>query len=516
MDNNVGQFLSRRAALSPHLEGLIDADTGRRFTFREWNLRSNRTANALTGLGIGAGDRVALLVMNGVEFTESFFAIAKLGAVCVPLNLRLTPAELSYILRDSGSTTLLYSAELAPVAAALQAMGGGAEGTPLERFVGVGLEEAPDWALSYEALQAAASEAEPPLGGAEDDVLYIMYTSGTTGLPKGAVHTHNTATWGVLTIAATTDSRKGDRYLLALPLFHVGALTPLTANVYGAVTNVVMRTFDPQRAWQLIQEEQITIMLKVPATLNFMLQVYDPEKYTHDQLRYCWSGAAPLPVSLIEAYAKLGIPVHQVYGLTETCGPACLITGDDALRKAGSTGPAFFHTEVRVVDDEGGDVAPGEFGEVIIRGKHIMKEYWNQPEATAEAIRDGWFYSGDGATVDADGFVYIQDRIKDMIISGGENVYPAEVEAVLMQHPAIVEAAVIGHESARWGESPVAVVVRKDESLDAAAVLAFAGERLARFKQPVSVEFVDVVPRNPAGKILKRVLREQFPGPAAE
>ena len=516
MDNNVGRFLTRRAALSPHQDGLIDADTGRRFSFREWNARSNRTANALTGLGVRPGDRVAMLVMNSVEFTETFFAIAKLGAVCVPLNLRLTPSELAYILRDSGAETLLFSAELAPVATALHGMEGGDEGTSVGRWIGIGLPERPEWARSYEELQSAASDAEPAIGAAEDDLLYIMYTSGTTGLPKGAVHTHNTATWGVLTIQATSDFRHGDRYLLSLPLFHVGALTPMTANVVGAVTNVVMRTFDPQRAWQLIQDERITIMLKVPAMLNFMLQVYDPAKIKHPDLRFCWSGAAPLPVALIEAYAKIGIPVHQVYGLTETCGPACLITGDDALTKAGSTGPAFFHTEVRVVGEDGNDVAPGEFGEVAIRGKHIMKEYWHQPQATAESIRDGWFYSGDGATIDEDGFLYIQDRIKDMIISGGENVYPAEVEGVLMQHPGIVDVAVIGQASAKWGESGLAIVRRKDEALDEAAVLAFVSDKLARYKQPVAVQFVDEVPRNPSGKILKRVLREQFPGPAAE
>lgn len=516
MDNNVGQFLTRRAALSPNLDGLIDADTNRRFSFREWNLRSNRTANALKDLGIKPGDRVALLVMNSVEYAESFFAIAKIGAVCVPLNLRLTPAELGYILRDSGSTTLIYSAELVPVIEALQAAGSGDEGTPVERWIGIALPERPDGVLSYEALHETASEEEPPVGASEDDVLYIMYTSGTTGLPKGAVHTHNTAAWGVITIGATSDSRQGDRFLLSLPLFHVGALTPLTANVWGAVTSVVMRTFDPQRAWQLITTEQITIMLKVPAMLNFMLQVYDPEKHKHPNLRFCWSGAAPLPVALIEAYAEIGIPVHQIYGLTETCGPACVITGENALRKAGSTGPAFYHTEVRVVSDDGEDVESGEYGEVIIRGKHIMREYWNQPEETAESIKDGWFYSGDGATIDDEGYIYIQDRIKDMIISGGENVYPAEIEGVLIQHPEIVEAAVIGQPSAKWGESPVAIVVREGVELDEGSVLDFVSDKLARYKQPVAVEFIGEVPRNPSGKILKRVLREQFPGPAKE
>jgi len=229
------------------------------------------------------------------------------------------------------------------------------------------------------------------------------------------------------------------------------------------------------------------------------------------------SGAAPVPPALIERYAALGIEVHQVYGLTETCGPACLISPEAALAKVGSTGPAFFHTDVRVVDEAGRDVEPGAVGEVLVRGAHIMTGYWNRPDATAETIRDGWLHTGDLATVDKEGFVFIQDRKKDMIITGGENVYPAEVEAVLARHPDVLECAVIGLPSARWGESAAAVVVAKaGASLDAAQVLAFCQGKLARYKQPRVVEFVDQIPRNPTGKVLKRVLRERFPGPAPE
>ncbi len=517
MLNNIGLFLAKRASLSPNMEGFVDADTGRRFTFREWNERCNQTAHMLTEVGVKPGDRVALLLMNSVEYAETFFAIAKLGAVCVPLNWRLTPEELSFILRDAGATTLFFGGEFNGPVEDLRNRGGGDDGTKIETWIHVGAEgDRPSWALSYESLQGAASNEEPELGGAEDDVLYIMYTSGTTGLPKGAVHTHNTSTWGVLTINATADIRVGDRYLMALPLFHVGSLTPLTANVHAGATSVVMRAFDPTRAWQLINDEKISVMLKVPAMLTSMLQVYEEGKYDHERVRFCWSGAAPVPVSLIEDYEKLGIEIHQVYGLTETCGPACVIGSEDAISRAGSTGQGFFHTDVKVVDDSGKDVMPGESGEVIVRGKHIMKEYWNNPQATAETIRDGWLYTGDVATIDADGFITIRDRIKDMIISGGENVYPAEVESVLARHPDIVEAAVIGQESAKWGESAVAIVVRSDEELSAADVLDFCKDKLARFKQPVLVHFVDEVPRNPSGKILKRILREQFPGPAPQ
>jgi acyl-CoA synthetase (AMP-forming)/AMP-acid ligase II len=314
----------------------------------------------------------------------------------------------------------------------------------------------------------------------------------------------------------TADTRYADRYLVSLPLFHVGALTPITGNVHRGLTNVVLRAFDPGETWELIASEKITVMLAVPAMLNFMLQVPQKDTADYSTLRWCMSGAAPVPVSLIEAYAELGIEIHQVYGLTETCGPACLISPEDALAKAGSTGKAFFHTEVRVVDPDGVEVAPGEVGEVIIAGRHIMKGYWNRPEATAEAIRDGWLYSGDLAAIDKEGFVYIQDRKKDMIISGGENVYPAEIENVILTHPGVREVAVIGQPSDKWGESPLAVVVRSDPDLAAQDVRAHCDGKLARFKQPRAVEFVDEIPRNPTGKVLKRLLRERFPGPAAE
>ncbi len=516
MKNNVGLFLTKRAHLSPDVEGFIDCDTGRRFTYAEYNARANRTANALLALGVSKGDRVALLQMNSVEYMESFFGIAKIGAVCVPLNWRLVADELAFILRDSGATTLVFGSEFQEAAAELQTRGKGESGTHLERFVFCGRSDKPDWALDYDALQAEASDAEPEVTAADDDELYIMYTSGTTGLPKGAVHTHDSAAWGVLTINATSDQHLGDRYLVCLPLFHVGALTPCTALVHRGATAVVMRAFDPQRAWTLIAEEKVTTGLKVPAMLNFMLQVYDPEHCKHEHLRWLMTGAAPVPVSLIEAYADLGIEIHQVYGLTETCGPACLIGSDDALAKAGSTGKAFFHTDVRVVDENDVDVQPGEAGEVIIRGRHVMKEYWHRPEDTAQAIRNGWFYSGDVAKIDAEGFVYIQDRIKDMYISGGENVYPAEVEGVLMTHDKILEAAVIGISSEKWGEVGAAILVKSDDSATEDEILDYCQDKLARFKQPAKVYFIDEIPRNPSGKILKRVLREQFPEPAAQ
>jgi O-succinylbenzoate-CoA ligase len=515
MKTNIGLFLSKRAHLNPELDAFVDAHSGRRFSYGELNRRSNRSADFLKRLGVGRGDRVALLLMNSPEFLETFFAAAKIGAVAVPLNWRLVPDELSFILMDSGAKLLVYGGEFSQQVADLH--GRGSEGTSVAEWVHVGdAETRGDFSRDSDALQADASPEEPQVEAADDDLLYIMYTSGTTGLPKGAVHTHASAAWAVITIAATADVRFKDRYLVALPLFHVGALTPVTGNIYGGVTNVVMRAFDPVSAWKLIEDEKITVGLAVPAMLNFLRQARDANPVDHSTLRWIMSGAAPVPVTLIEAYDQMGIEIHQVYGLTETCGPACLISPDEAIAKAGSTGKAFFHTDVRVVREDGSDVDPGETGEVIIRGRHIMKEYWNRPEATAEAIRDGWLYSGDVATMDKDGFVTIQDRTKDMIISGGENVYPAEIENVILSHPKVSEVAVIGQPSEKWGESPLAVVVRADDSLRADEVLDHCNGKLARFKLPKAVEFIDEIPRNPTGKVLKRVLREQFPGPARD
>ncbi len=297
-------------------------------------------------------------------------------------------------------------------------------------------------------------------------------------------------------------------------MFQVGALTPLTINVYRGATSIVMRSIDPAVTWELIEREKVTVGLAVPAMLNALLQVPNFERFDRSSWRWCWSGAAPVPESMIEAYAKLGIEIHQIYGLTETCGPACLLDAENALKKIGSCGKAFFHTDIRVVNPDGGDCGPDEPGEVLVRGPHVMTEYWNRPEATAETLVDGWLHTGAIARMDDAGFVYIQDRIKDMIISGGENVYPAEIENLLQMHPQITEAAVIGQESEKWGESPFAIVVRSDEALTEGDVLEYCNGRLARFKQPRAVAFVEEIPRNPSGKILKVILREQFPGPA--
>lgn len=511
MKTNIGELLSRRAALNGTRTAYVDSASGQRIDFTELDERCDGVANGLLQAGVKTGDRVALLMNNSAEFIESYFAIAKIGAVVVPLNWRLVADELEFIIKDSGAETLIYGDDFVELATELYSRG---DKTDITRWYQVAEGDGENsFSADYTKLRDADRSACGAIGG-DDDMLYIMYTSGTTGLPKGVVHTHNTTMWALLTIGVSVDARDGDVYLAALPLFHVGALTPITLNVYRGATSIVMREFNPVRAWELIQEEKVTTGLLVPAMLNFMIQVPDIDRFDYSSVRYFQSGASPLPTSLIQQYVDIGIEVHQIYGLTESCGPACVIDAEFAIKKIGSTGRAFFHTDVRISRPDGSDCDPGEQGEVWVRGEHVMKEYWNRPDATAETLVDGWLSTGDVASMDEDGFVYIQDRIKDMIISGGENVYPAEIENVILGHPAVAEVAVIGQPSERWGESPFAVVVTKEEATEA-DILNFCDGKLARFKMPKGAAFVDTIPRNPSGKVLKRILREQFPGPAA-
>ncbi len=508
MRSNIGHILTKRALMNPENEALYDVAAGRRFTYAELNDRTNQVVNAVSPF-VGKGDRVALLMMNSHEFISAFFAIAKLGAVVVPLNWRLVPDELEFILKDSGSTVLFYGEEFLASVSELHARG---DKTDVKHWIHTGSTASkPDFAHEFNTLVDPAPTTEPEITAFDDDMLYIMYTSGTTGLPKGVMHTHTTQMEALVTLNATSDFCIGDRYLNPMPLFHVGALTPAIVAAYRGLAHVLMRMFDPVKTWELVRDEKITNALLVPAMLGACRMVYDPASHDHSTLRWFLSGAAPVPKALIEAYAAMGIEIHQVYGLTETCGPACLTTPEDALRKAGSTGKAFFHTDVMIVRPDGTECDVDEPGEVIIRGGHIMTGYWNRPDATAEAIRNGWFHSGDVATRDDEGFIWIQDRLKDMIISGGENIYPAELENVILGHPGVADVAVIGVPHDKWGETPLAVVVKKDDSVDEASVLAHCDGKLARFKMPTAVRFIDAIPRNASGKALKRDLRIQFP-----
>ena len=508
---NLGDVLAKRAMRNPDIEALVDTTSGRRMTYAELDRAVNRTAHALDDLGVRIGDRVGLLLMNCTEFIEVYYGAAKIGGVVVLMNWRLVADELEHLLRDSGATVLVFGAEFTPVVAELRDRAT----TEVQCWVCVGANE-PDFASSYEALTAVCPPSAPDIRAGDDDVLCLCYSSGTTGRPKGAMLTHAGQLWGVLSTSASADDfHLRDRYLCVMPLFHLGGINPMETALYAGSTVVLMRLFDASTTWEVIARERITSGLVVPSMLNALLTAYNSSIHDHSSLRYFWVAGAPCPVVLIEQCFAKGIGLLQSYGLTEAGGPGTMLGGDDALRKIGSSGKAYLFTETRVVRPDDTQCDPNERGEIVIRARHLMKGYWNNPDATETAIVDGWLHTGDVAVTDEDGFVTVQDRIKDMIISGGENIYPAELENVILGHPHVREVAVISQPSPRWGESPLAVVVRTNDSLSADALLAWCDGKVARYKLPRAIEFIDEIPRNPTGKALKRILRDRFPGPAS-
>jgi len=514
MQTNIGLLLKKRAEISPQREAFVEFERGRRFTFHSLNARANRVANALLGMGVAPGDRVAVLLKNSIEFVETYFAVAKIGAVLVPVNWRLVAAEIGYILDDSGSGTLVFDSDFDATVADIQNTGAAVENWLRRDNAATSTTPA---AHDYDTVVAAADDAEPPIGAWEEDNLFIMYTSGTTGHPKGAVHSHDGMLWSQLTSMSTSDMRGDDRFLLPLPMFHVGCLNPASLLVHRGATGVIMRELDIGALLRCIEQEKITIFMAVPALLQFMLSAPERQQHNLSSVRWIATGAAPVPVSLLHALEALGIRVFQAYGLTESCGPGTLLLHEDAAEKAGSCGRPQMHTEAKIVDDEGNTIPPGsaQAGELLLAGRHMMKGYWNRPEATAETLVDGWLHTGDICTWDDAGFITICDRKKDMIISGGENIYPAELENVLAACPEVQEAAVIGVPSRKWGETPLAIVVpAPGASPTADSLRRFCREHLAGYKVPQLYELVDSLPRNPSGKLLKPLLREQFPGPA--
>jgi len=501
MNVNIGEFMARRALLTPHREGLVCE--GVRRSFKELNERANRFADAMLRLGVEPGDRVAMLALNEPEYFDMLFGLGKIGAMLVPVNYRLAGPEIAFILSDCEARVLVFGKEYTDTVETIRTE------IPVKEFVAIS-DDAPAWASSYETMIGGSSDQEPEIRGGDDDTLTILYTSGTTGRPKGAELSHAYYFWSSVNLMATLGVQIGDSSLVALPLFHIGGLAGPPWFVYQGVKTVLLRSLDPKRFLELLGEEKVTGFGSVPALLDFLKLVPDFEKYDWSSVKVILVYAAPVPVSLIQEYAEAGIEVRQLYGLTEN-NTGSVLGAEDAVARAGSCGKPFFHTEVRVVDDDGRDVGPEEKGEVLLRAPNTMKGYWNRPKDTAEALRDGWLHTGDIAKMDEDGYLYIMDRKKDMIISGGENIYPAEIEDSLRRHPKIIDVAVIGYPDEKWGESVKAIaVLEKGEKLTEKELIDWCQGKIGRFKIPKKVIFTDSIPRTPTGKILKRLLREDF------
>ncbi len=506
---HAADLLTRRAALTPDRAALVDVYTGITYTYGELNARANRLANWLRGLGVEKGDRISILAHNCIHYVDLLYGLAKIGAVLAPLNWRLTARELAYIVGDCTPKVLICGSEFADLLAEIRC--------ELDLPMIVSIEEARiDGALSYEAGVAAASDAEPerpPLTG--EDICCILYTSGTTGRPKGAMIPHRQVLWNCINTVVSWGLGADDVSPVMTPMFHAGGLFIfLTPLFYVGGKIVLARSFNSEDSLALIQRERCTVVLGVPTLFQMWLNSPSFAMADFSHVRFFVSGGAPCPLSLIEAWrAAKGGYLRQGYGLTEVGVNCFTMTNEESERKMGSVGKPIFHSQMRIVDEDGRDMRRGETGELVIRGPHVCAGYWGNPAATRLALRDGWFHTGDMARQDADGFFYIAGRYKDMIISGGENIYAAEVETVFLEHPAVREAALIGLPDAKWGEVGLMVVVPHSEQVATAEELIdFCRHRLARYKAPKRVIFADSLPYSPYGKVMKAELRARYGG----
>lgn len=507
--------LGERARLTPEAPALVVVDPPLRLSYAELDRRAIRCALAWSRLGVGRGDRVAILAHNRVEMLDAFFAAGKSGVILVPLGTRLTPHELAPILADAGAGVVIYDGALAETVGALRGL---APAVPT--WVALDAPQSP-LDPSYAALVAASDpDAFVPARCAPEDVYCLLYTSGTTGTPKGVMIPHRQVAWNGYNTVCSWQLRADDVTPIFTPLYHAGGLMAFLVPVVTVGGTVVLhRGFDAAEIWATVERERCTVALGVPTIWKLLAEA--PEFATADlrSLRCLYSGGAPLPAWIAETYQRRGLVFKQGYGMTEVGVNCFAMTAEDSVRKLGSIGKPLMHTEVRLVGADGRDVPPGEVGEMWFRGPHVSLGYWNRPQATAEAyLPGGWFRSGDLARRDEEGFFTIAGRAKDMLISGGVNVYPAEIEAVLVQHPRVRDAAVAGVEHPTWGEVGVAFVVALGDELTAGDLEAFLGARLARYKVPRDFVFLPELPRTPYGKVVKGDLRARYlagGGPAA-
>ena len=487
---------------------MIDLATDRTFTWTEMEERTMRLANALVNeFGIGHRDRVAVLANNNTNFFEVQFACWKLGAVFVPLNWRLAIPELEFIVGDCSPKVIIFDDDFVDAAEQLS------KSCDIEHRISWGTDEASDGSIAaYEDVLGAAVPEVEIYPATHDELLTIMYTSGTTGRPKGAEITQGMTFWNAVNCVEFYGVGQKMKNLAFLPLFHTGGLNVFAnpAFHFGGV-NVVMKTFEPAEALRLLSDPEmaITHFIGVPANYLFMSQVPAFENSSFPTIEAASVGGSPTPIPLIEAWAAKGLPLQQAYGMTETSPLVLALKPEDCTERIGAAGMPAMHCEVRIVDDEGNDVPDNVMGELWVRGPNITPGYWNRPDANEESFHDGFLATGDAARRDDDGFYYIVDRWKDMYISGGENVYPAEVESVIYQLDQVGEVAVIGVADEKWVEVGRAIVVLKEGAeLDEATVINHCRENLARYKVPQSVRFIDEIPHNATGKVLKRELRD--------
>ncbi|HEY5844352.1 MAG TPA: fatty-acid--CoA ligase FadD5 [Mycobacterium sp.] len=504
--------LARHALMQPERTAL--RFLGHTTTWGELDRRVTALADALSRRGVRFGDRVMILMLNRTEFVETFLAANLLGAIAGPVNFRLTPPEIAFLVEDCEARVVVTEPVLAAVATGVRDI------APILETVIVAGAPAEDGILGYEDLLAerAEGDAGPPIADVPNDSpALIMYTSGTTGRPKGAVLTHTNLTGQTMTGLYTNGADiNTDVGFIGVPLFHIAGIGNMLGGLTLGIPTVIhpLGAFDPGQLLDVLEAEKVTGIFLVPAQWQAVCAA-QRERPRDLRMRVMSWGAAPASDTLLRQMAETfpDTRILAAFGQTEMSPVTCMLLGDDALRKLGSVGKVIPTVAARVVDEDMNDVAIGEVGEIVYRAPTLMAGYWNNPAATAEAFAGGWFHSGDLVRMDDEGYIWVVDRKKDMIISGGENIYCAEVENALAAHPAVVEVAVIGRTDAKWGEVPIAVAAVSREDLQLTDLDEFLTERLARYKHPKGLEIVDALPRNPAGKVLKTELRTRYAAP---
>lgn len=510
---NIGQITAKWAALDPSRLALVDVPTSRRVSFGDLEARVCRLANALLAAGLEKGDRIAVLSRNSIEYFEVYFACARGGFIAQPLNWRLAPIEIARIIDDGEPSLFVSEREFRDARdEVLSALASGASGLRTLEY-GAGSDG------TYESLLDSSSDEAPVSDAGDDDPVLILYTGGTTGLSKGALHSHRTLYMGMLNQTVAERIVPTDVYMLTGQMFHIPVALAMNYMAHGCP--VVLMNFDAREALDIIQRERVSAFLGITTMLNWMMAVDDFESYDLSSLRNIQYGGGPMPATVVKA-ALDAFPctLIQGYGQTEGMTMTFLSQEDHARAVAGehaerlnSCGREGFVTRVRVVDEQGIDVPRDGVtaGEIVVQSEANMLGYWRNPELTAQTLRDGWMWTGDVATWDADGYVFIVDRAKDMIISGGENIYSTQVEAAIHRHPGVLECAVIGVPDDEWGEAVKAVVVMKPgASATEQEIIDTARQHLASYQKPRSVDFVDALPKAPTGKILKRDLRDPY------